>query len=445
MSRPYFFTRPSFSPATVTSPFEQIVHRFYQIGGESFTISPKILPNDHFAHKPFSSTPIVARDSLLRLPITKRINTNNSTTILQHDQARAQVFRRRSAEAKSGRLNARKNVRVMNHVVDYVVEVGIGSPPTPYQLLIDTASSNTWVGAERPYIPTFSSFETGQRVSVKYASGSFSGDEYMDAVSLGFGPPIQNQSIGVALNVEGFNGVDGVLGLGPDDLTAGTIGDGSLVPTVTDNLFTQDFIEYDRVSMSFSPPTTLSSLVTGELTFGETDPSKYIGRIYDIPVTQTPSVAPFWGLDINYIYYGSKTRIQFRTAGIVDMSTHLVLLASDAFRVYQQVTGAVLDSTTGLLRITESQYGALKSLVFNIHGINFELIPNAQIFPRLFNTVIGGSVDGIYLIIGDIGTNSTEEFGFILGMSFLERFYSILSNPHRVSFAYTDHTFSETN
>ena len=47
--------------------------------------------------------------------------------------------------------------------------------------------------------------------SVSYGSGSFSGTEYTDQVTLG-SLVIPSQSIGVASRSSGFSGVDGILG-----------------------------------------------------------------------------------------------------------------------------------------------------------------------------------------------------------------------------------------
>lgn len=47
----------------------------------------------------------------------------------------------------------------------------------------------------------------------------------------------------------------------------------------------------------------------------------------------------------------------------------LVYIASDAFRVYKRLTGAVLDNKTGLLQVTPTQYAALKTMTFNIGGV----------------------------------------------------------------------------
>ena len=113
-------------------------------------------------------------------------------------------------------------------------------------LQVDTGSSNTWVGAGKAYVNTSTSTNTGKSVSVAYGSGFFSGTEYIDQVTLASGLVISNQSIGVASQAEGFNGYDGILGIGPVDLTEGTVSSTDSVPTVTDNLFSQVSIDLPR-------------------------------------------------------------------------------------------------------------------------------------------------------------------------------------------------------
>ncbi len=115
---------------------------------------------------------------------------------------------------------------------------------------------------------------------VFYGSGFFFGEEFTDTVTIG-DIVIKNQSIGVAQIAFGFNGLDGILGLGPDDLTAGTISSGGEVPTVVDNAFAQGLIHAKVVGVSFEP-TTQESVTNGELTFGGVDfrkvtcPIKYV-------------------------------------------------------------------------------------------------------------------------------------------------------------------------
>ena len=113
--------------------------------------------------------------------------------------------------------------------------------------------------------------------SVSYGSGSFSGTEYTDTVTLG-SLTVTKQSIGVASRSTGFSPYDGILGIGPTDLTEGTVSGVSSVPTFTDNLYSQGTIPVDSVAVSFEPTTT-SSVTNGELTFGGVDSSKYSGSI----------------------------------------------------------------------------------------------------------------------------------------------------------------------
>ncbi|KAI0363403.1 acid protease [Pilatotrama ljubarskyi] len=397
-----------------------------------------------------SATPVVqVRDNLVRLPVAKRFNLTGSGKLLARDQARVRNLRARANAKLSGvplTSDAVVSVPADNQVVDYVVNVGVGTPPTTYSLLVDTGSSNTWVGAGRPFVQTSSTRQTRDRVAVTYGSGDVSGTEFTDTVTLGPGLTITGQSIGVATRSDGFDGVDGILGIGPVDLTVGTLSPDtrSTIPTVTDNLFSQGIITSDEVAISFEPTQDVENL-NGELTFGGTDSSKFVGAINFAPITRTSPASEFFGIDQS-ITYGTSTNILSRTAGIVDTGTTLTLIATDALQRYQRATGAVLDNATGLLRLTNAQFQNLKSLFFDINGVNFEFTANAQIFPRALNTAIGGNANSIYLIVGDLGTPSGEGLDFINGMTFLERFYAVFDTANsRVGIANTPFTTATTN
>ncbi len=231
------------------------------------------------------------------------------------------------------------------------------------------------------------------------AHTSFSIDT--DTVSLASGLVLQKQSIGVASSSQGFQGIDGILGVGPVDLTENTVSGVPQVSTVSDNLRSQGKISTEVLAISFNPSSSQTS-TNGELTFGGTDSSKYAGSITYTPITSTRPSALYWGID-ETIAYGSGTVLS-STAGIVDTGTTLTLIATDAFNRYKASTGATLDRNTGLLSITSEQYGRLQNLVFTIGGTRFELTPNAQIWPRALNSYIGGTRDGIYLVVADVSS-----------------------------------------
>ncbi|KAI0059467.1 family A1 protease [Artomyces pyxidatus] len=392
-----------------------------------------------------AANPIVIRDSFIKVPFAKKLNVTGSFDLIQKDQARARALKAHGAAKASGLAAAATSIGVTNVAQVYVASVGVGSPATDYSLLIDTGSSNTWVGAGKKYVKTSTSKQTSNRVSVTYGSGSFSGTEFTDTVSLGNGLTVTGQSIGVASTSEGFDGFDGILGIGPDALTVGTLSPStqSTIPTVTDNLASQGVIPSDLVAVSFEP-TTSESDANGELTFGGTDSSKFTGSISFTSITGTSPANEFWGINES-IKYGSTT-ILSTTAGIVDTGTTLILIATNAFKKYESATGATLDNETGLLKISTANFNKLSNLVFTVGSNSFTLTPNAQIWPRSLNTAIGGNANSIYLVVNDIGSNSGEGLDFINGFTFLERFYSVFDTTNnRVGFATTPFTTATTN
>ncbi|KAG0702054.1 acid protease [Suillus ampliporus] len=388
------------------------------------------------------ASPLRRDASMATLRFAARVNardTSSSLNIAAADRARAQGMVHASSKSKRA---GSSSVSITNSVVYYTAQVGVGSPATEYTLLVDTGSSNTWIGASAPYKPTTTSVNTGDTFSITYGSGSVSGEEYLDTVTLGSGLVITGQSIGVAKSSQGTSGFDGILGVGPTDLTQGTVSNVQSVPTVTDNLYSKGIISTEALGIYFAPPSASS---TGELTFGGPDSSKTTSSVNYVPLTTTSPASLYWGIDQS-IAYGSST-ILSETAGIVDTGTTLILIATDAFIQYQLATGAILDEVnTGLLMITSDQYAKLQTLTFKIGDNSYGLTPNAQIWPRSLNTDIGGSSNNIYLVIADIGSNSGSGLDFINGYSFLQRFYSVFDTTnHQVGFATTSYTDAVTN
>ncbi|KAJ7816831.1 aspartic peptidase A1 [Mycena leptocephala] len=372
-----------------------------------------------------AAKPIVI-DSFVTLPISRRVNFTGTRTLLERDLARVSHLRDRAAAKLSGR--AVVNEPIDNQAVTYVVN----------SLQVDTGSSNTWVGATKLYVRTATSISTGQRVAVTYGSGDF---QFLDQVTIAPGLVIHNQSIGAATRSEDLKEVrfiDGILGIGPVLLNTLSPATTTLIPTVTDNLFSQGTITSNLIGISFVP--TTQNPVTGEITWGGTDSSRFFGSIGFTCVFFPAPASEFWGINQS-IRYGASTTIVGTTAGIVDTGTTLLLLPSDGFTAYTTATGAVADIETGLLRITAAQFGSLQSLFFTMSGVTLEFTANAQLWPRALNAAIGGLNNRIYLIVANLGTPSGEGFDFVNGFAFLERFYSVFDTTnHRVGFATTPFT-----
>ncbi|PPR05338.1 LOW QUALITY PROTEIN: hypothetical protein CVT26_011601 [Gymnopilus dilepis] len=379
-----------------------------------------------------AANPVLVSRSPVSLPLSRRLNLTSAHNLVRHDQNRAQALKLKGAARAAGKPIAERSIidtQVDNQAVTYLASVQVGSPATTFDLLVDTGSSNTWVGAGTRFRSTSTTKSTGQRVAVTYGSGSFSGTEFIDQVVIGPGLTINSQSIGVASRSTGFAGVDGIIGIGPVDLTIDTLSPdtSSTIPTVTDNLFSQGTISAHEIGILFAPSITGNDL-NGVITWGGVDNTLFTGSITFIPVTSTAPSSEFWGID-QTITYGSTT-ILSQTAGIVDTGTTLVLLASDGFAAYQKATGGVNDRNTGLLKITSAQFSNLQPLVFKTGGATFSLSPNAQLWPRALNTDIGGVANAIYLIVNNLGTPSGEGFDFVNGFAFLERFYSVFDTAN---------------
>ncbi|VDB86598.1 unnamed protein product [Peniophora sp. CBMAI 1063] len=391
----------------------------------------------------YASPVVTIRDSAISIPLTKHVNFTSGHGLLASDQARAKRLRSSRSSQVPSKAASRTDVPVTNQAVIYTAALDVGSPPTTFDLIVDTGSSNTWVGAVTEYTPTSTSQDTGGFLVVTYGSGFVIGEEFIDTVSLGDGITVTNQSIGAAEFASGFSPYDGILGIGPVDLTTDTVDNVDTVPTITDNLLAQGTISTEVIGVSFEP-TTSNATTNGELTFGGVDSSKFTGDITYTAITSTSPASEYWGID-QTVAYGDDTILPL-TAGIVDTGTTLLLLATDAYDAYTAATGATLDSTTGLLSVTADQFAALESLFFTIGDTTFEFTANAQLWPRSLNTDIGGDADGIYLIVGDLGSNSGEGLDFINGYAFLERFYSVFDTTNlQVGLATTPFTNSTTN
>ncbi|KAF9534256.1 aspartic peptidase domain-containing protein [Crepidotus variabilis] len=397
-----------------------------------------------------SASPAFVKKAPVTVALSRRLNLTRSDNLVRHDQARAKRLKAFGAASDTG--GEVVNVPVDNQAVTYFAHVEVGKPATNCKLFLSLAFrernilSNTWVGANHhPYSTTSTSKNALELVSVTYGSGFFSGLEYTDEVSLVSGLTIPDQSIGAALFSSGFDDIDGILGIGPVNLTVGTLfpGETTPIPTVTDNLYSLGIISKNLIGISYEPTNT-EEVMNGQLTWGGVDDSKYTGNITYTPITTTYPASEYWGIDQS-IKYGSA-EILSTTAGIVDTGTTLILLATDAYKRYVSATGAVLDTTTGLLRIALSQFSNLQNLFFTIGGTQFEFTPDAQIWPRSLNADIGGTLDNVYLIVADLGTNSGEGLDFINGYAFLERFYSVYDTTNRrIGIANTPYTKATSN
>ena len=132
-----------------------------------------------------SASPLVQvrePDRSVPFALRRSLNITSGSTIAEIDRQRAAQLISKGKALKGTnedvkRFRRQSSFDVTNTAVTYVASVGVGSPATTYSLLIDTGSSNTWVGAGKAYVKTSTSHDTGDTFSVTYGSGSVSGEE----------------------------------------------------------------------------------------------------------------------------------------------------------------------------------------------------------------------------------------------------------------------------
>jgi len=359
----------------------------------------------------------VAREEkpFLTHPITKKTG-NSIANIIAKDTARLAHYNKdASAAVYSG--------TVTNEDDTYVAAVTVGTQV--FSLIVDTGSSNTWVGAGTKLTGGTS---TGKAVSVSYGSGSFSGTEYTDSVSFA-GATVASQSIGVAKTSSGFTGVDGIIGFGPVILTEDTVSGVTEVPTFLDNLYSQGSISTEVLGVYYTAESgSDDDDANGELTLGGTDSTKYTGTITYTPKTTTGETEYYWGVAVTAITYGT-TSLGSGSA-IVDTGTTLIYIPTTAYNKFLTASGGKTDSSTGLPIYTTEP---TSNFSFTIGGTVFSLTPAEYLIPKAQYTVWGLTGSSYYSWIADGGSSGVD---FIIGQKFIENYYTVFDTTNaRVGFA----------
>jgi len=120
----------------------------------------------------------LARDSLVKFPISKRMNFNGKPEFAKRDRDHLRsLVKRHGHRDQSPTVNKTPDIPLNNTGGIYVATIGVGDPPTNCesckflprmvsyilaqdQLLVDSGSAITWVGANKHYVKTKSSVKT---------------------------------------------------------------------------------------------------------------------------------------------------------------------------------------------------------------------------------------------------------------------------------------------
>ena len=84
-------------------------------------------------------------------------------------------------------------------------------------------------------------------------------------------------------------------------------------------------------------------------------------------------------------------------------------------------------------------YSSISFPFFNQTSVT--LNNDAQVWPQHLNAMLGGVANQMYLVVQDIGSLSGGGMDFIIGMTSLQRYYTVFdSTNQRVGFAQTSFT-----
>jgi hypothetical protein len=366
------------------------------------------------------STPVATSD-FHTVPVVKKVSgkTRSVKALIARDLVRFNS----DAAAAVGEAPA------TNEDDTYVVATKVGTQT--FELIVDTGSSNTWVGSGTRYVPGSTATNTGKTFEVEYGSGTVSGTEFTDTLVVG-GLTVTKQSIGDGTRSTGFEGVDGIIGFGPVDLTEDTVSGSTTVPTVMNNLLSQGTISTQVLGVSFAPESGGDEDDTnGELTLGGTDTTKFTGTMTFVAHTTASLYTDYWGITVSGITFNGAS-IGASASAIVDTGTTLIYIPTAAYNSFLSASGGKTDAETGLASWTTLPTG---NFAFTIGGVSFTLTPAQFTIPTSQYADFGLVTGKFYGWIQPGGTEA-DELNFIIGQKFLENYYSVFDTTNnRVGFA----------
>ncbi|OAD67002.1 hypothetical protein PHYBLDRAFT_12553, partial [Phycomyces blakesleeanus NRRL 1555(-)] len=196
----------------------------------------------------------------------------------------------------------------------YLIEVGVGTPPQKFTVTFDTGSADLWIPSSKcparscPFTrfneAKSSTFKPlNEKFGIQYGIGSVNGTYATDTVTVA-GAAVKNQQFGLATITKeilalpsGANSSstpsvsgNGILGMGYPSLTAATTENETPYNPFVFNLVQQNIIQKPIFSVYLNSATTEGW--AGEVMFGGVDSTKYEGDIHNTP-----------GADSSYYYW----------------------------------------------------------------------------------------------------------------------------------------------
>lgn len=310
----------------------------------------------------------------------------------------------------------------------YFTEVGIGTPPQLFQVLIDISSPETFVTSVKcdncalgdvkyDSAQSCSSKINGTALDIDYGYMFASGNMTMDTFSFD-GVQIKNQPFLEATTVEPIGSswddisvIHGIVGLTPSSAGSVLLNPSPFMSMVKDNV-----LDRSLFSMRLREPR--------ELLFGAINPELFTGDLVQIPLTNKTgryALTGRWQAEAEYLTLGSEPGIRKSLAGYTASfstgSAFILLpdrLVMDIWQDLQFEDIMYLPPS-----VPCEQRGVMPDLTFSLAGKNFTLTP----YDYTFEWPIKQSRTRCVSAIMPFGVEQYDEI--VLGSAFLRAFYSV--------------------
>ncbi|KAG5296746.1 aspartic endopeptidase Pep2 [Histoplasma ohiense] len=300
----------------------------------------------------------------------------------------------------------------------YFSEIGIGTPPQTFKVVLDTGSSNLWVPSSEcgsiacylhnKYDSSASSThkKNGSEFSITYGSGSLTGFVSQDCLTIG-DLVVENQVFAEATSEPGlafaFGRFDGILGLGYD-----TISVNKIVPPFYEML-NKNLLDEPMFSFYLGDANVGGD--ESEVVFGGMNKDRFTGELTKIPLRRKA----YWEVDLDSITFGEQTAMMTNTGVILDTGTSLIALPSTIAELLNKEIGAK-KSFNGQYTVECAKRDSLPNLTFGLSGHNF------TIGPYDYTLEVQGTCISSFM-----GMDFPAPVGplAILGDAFLRRYYTV--------------------
>lgn len=299
----------------------------------------------------------------------------------------------------------------------YFAEIGLGTPPQQFKVILDTGSANLWVPStecssiacylhEKYDSSASSSYKkNGTQFAIQYGSGAVEGFISQDTLSIG-DLIIPEQDFGETTSEPGlafaFGKFDGIFGLAYD-----TISVNKVVPPIY-NALKNGLLDEPRFAFYLGNDGEENG---GVATFGGTDVNLYEGKITYLPVRRKA----YWEVKFNSLTLGDESAELENTGAVLDTGTSLMTFPSQLAEILNAEIGAK-KSWSGQYTIDCEARDTLPDLTFNFDGYNFTITAYDYILD------VGGSCISSFTAM-----DMPEQVGplCIIGDAFLRRYYSV--------------------